>query len=116
MDTNNQDREREERYLRAQKRVESIRGFYTHLVVYICVNIFISYQQITENIEEGDTFQEALSNMESYSVWLAWGIGLAFHAFNVFVKKGMLGRNWEERKIEEYMDEEERKSGTNEYR
>ncbi|MGH1388468.1 2TM domain-containing protein [Kordia sp.] len=116
MDTNNQDREREERYLRAQKRVESIRGFYIHLVVYICINIFISYRQITENIDKGDTFQEALSDIENYSVWLAWGIGLAFHAFNVFVKKGILGRSWEERKIEEFMNEDERKSRENGYR
>ncbi|MFK7748402.1 MAG: 2TM domain-containing protein [Kordia sp.] len=116
MNSNNYDREREERYVRAQKRVENIRGFYVHLIVYICVNIFISYRRIAENMEDGATFQEAFLDIETHTLWLAWGIGMAFHAYNTFVKNGMLGSGWEARKIEEYMDEEERKSGKNEYR
>ncbi|MGK0414076.1 MAG: hypothetical protein ACJA1B_002296, partial [Polaribacter sp.] len=32
----------EHKYLLAKKRVEKIKGFYIHLVVYIIVNIFIS--------------------------------------------------------------------------
>ena len=38
-----------------------------------------------------------------------WGLGLAFHAFGVFVEDGRFGRNWEERKIREFMDQEEKK-------
>lgn len=38
-------------------------------------------------------------------VWplLGWGVGLAFHALAIFGLGGFLGREWEERKIEEIM-------------
>lgn len=104
-----QEYEKTQRYLRAEKKVNELKGFYIHLLVYICVNIFISYRVISENMEDGDTFQEAFFNLGTFIVWLAWGVGIAFHAFNVFVDNGILGRNWEERKIQEYMEEEERK-------
>ena len=44
--------------------------------------------------------------------WLpmfGWGIGLAFHAMSVYFENGRFGRNWEQRKIREYMEQEERK-------
>ena len=33
-----------QRYEQAKKRVEKIKGFYTHLVVYIIINIFIIFK------------------------------------------------------------------------
>ena len=41
---------------------------------------------------------------------LGWGMGIAFHAYKVFVNNGILGRDWEKRKIEQYMREEEEKT------
>ena len=38
-----------------------------------------------------------------------WGMGLLFHAYHVFVNNGILGKKWEQRKIEEFMREEEEK-------
>ena len=38
-----------------------------------------------------------------------WGIGLAIQAFRGFVNDGAFGRNWEKRKLEQYMQEEENK-------
>jgi hypothetical protein len=99
-------RKKSDSYLRAQKKVEEIKGFYIHLLVYLCVNLFISYKKISENLANGETFEQAFFDLGTFIVWLAWGIGLAFHAFNVFVENGVLGRNWEERKIRRYMEEE----------
>ncbi|WP_284460336.1 2TM domain-containing protein, partial [Chryseobacterium sp.] len=39
---------------------------------------------------------------------LGWGIGIAFHAVNVFG----IGKNWEEKKIRELMAEEKGKTKT----
>ncbi|MCH2194964.1 2TM domain-containing protein [Kordia sp.] len=103
------DQEQQDKYARAQKKVDNIKGFYTHLLVYICVNLFISIKKIVRNLDNGETFQEAFFDFGTYVVWIAWGIGIAFHAFNVFVDNGMLGRNWEELKIREYMKQEERR-------
>ncbi len=40
---------------------------------------------------------------------IGWGVGLAFHAADVFLIKGLFGTQWEKRKIEEYMQAEEDK-------
>ncbi|MDA8761988.1 2TM domain-containing protein, partial [Flavobacteriaceae bacterium] len=33
---------KEQQYLNAKKRVKEIKGFYSHLVIYMIINIFIS--------------------------------------------------------------------------
>jgi len=33
---------KEQKYIKAKKRVKKIKGFYTHFAVYIVVNIFLS--------------------------------------------------------------------------
>ena len=38
---------------------------------------------------------------------LGWGMGIAFHAYKVYVNDGVLGSGWEKRKIEKFMREEE---------
>ena len=40
---------------------------------------------------------------------LGWGIGVAFHGLNVFVLDNKAGKAWEERKIREFMGEEDYK-------
>ena len=39
-----------------------------------------------------------------------WGIGLAFHAMKVFNYMPFLGANWEEKKINELMENEKNKN------
>ncbi|WP_420572690.1 2TM domain-containing protein [Kordia sp.] len=101
------DHEKAQAYLRAEKKVKNIRGFYVHLLVYLCVNLFISIKKIMRNLDNGETFNEAFFDFGTFIVWLAWGIGLAFHAYSIFVKNGILGSEWEERKIREYMGRED---------
>lgn len=98
---------KEQSYIRAQKRVKDIKGFYTHLIVYISINIFISGIIIYGSMKSGVSFGEAISNFGVYSTPLFWGIGLFFHWFGVFGFKSLgLGKDWEERKIKEYMEKE----------
>ncbi len=93
-------------YHRAQKRVETIKNFYTHFIVYIVINTIISVFKIYDDLAEGTPFGEAFFEFGTFSVWMLWGIGLAIHAFSVFGLPYLLGPNWEERKIAEYMEEE----------
>jgi len=86
-----------ERYVRARKRVEELKEFYYGLLSY-CVVIpflFFIWYRFTPNTIQWFWFP-----------MFGWGIGLAFHAYKVFVNDGMLGKSWEERKIEKYMEEE----------
>jgi len=82
------------KYLRAKKRVDDLKGFYGNLISYCCVIpflIFINYQTYWG-------FQWFWFPL------FGWGIGLAIHAFTVFG----YGSDWEERKIREIMDKEDR--------
>ena len=90
-------------YHRALERVDRLRNFYYHASVYLVVNLVISVYKVIRNLNQGETFSEAFLDLNTFIVWLLWGIGLALHAFSVFGLPLLLGRNWEERKIEKYM-------------
>ena len=103
-----QDFKKEQSYIRAKKRVKDIKGFYIHAIVFVLVNIFISSIIIFGITSSGDSFSYAITNFGVYSTWIFWGIGLFFHWLGVFgVKSFGLGKDWEERKIREYMDDDE---------
>lgn len=97
----------EELYLRAKKRVEKIKKFYVHLVTYIAVNIFLIVMPQFNNIKAGHfTWHEGMFYMPFF-----WGIGLAFHALGVFVfgsDNRLFGKSWEDRKIKEFMEKDQR--------
>lgn len=95
----------EERYERARKKVKDIKGFYTHLTVYLLVNAGIILLRM-------GIFQGGLVNLEVpdwtyFTTPFFWGIGLAFHGLYVFQHKFSFFKRWEERKIKEYMDKDD---------
>lgn len=100
----------EQKYILAKKRVEKIAKFYKHLVVYILVNIFLTSIFIVGDMNDGITFNEAFSDYHNYKIWFFWGIGIAFRALNVFGTGIIFNNNWEERKIKEYMNQQDNKS------
>lgn len=95
----------EQRYLLAKKRVEKMSKFYKHLTVYMVVNIFLSAIFIVGDINDGDSLNDAIFNYHNYKIWLYWGIGIVFQALNVFTINTLFDKNWEEKKIKEYMNE-----------
>ncbi len=104
----------EQKYLLAKKRVDKIKGFYTHLLVYVAVNIFISIVIIVGLMKDDNhTFVQAISNFGVYATWLFWGIGMVFHWLGVFGTKSFFSKDWEEQKIKEYLEELKRKENGN---
>ena len=87
----------DENYLRARNHVEELKGFYYSLISYVIVIPFL----IFINYKFSWGFQWFWFPM------FGWGFGLAVQAFRVFVNDGAFGRNWEKRKIEEFMKEED---------
>lgn len=88
-----------EKYERAAKKVKRIKGFYSHLVVYIVVNLMIVIINI-QQLKPGESYFQ----WENFLTLGFWGIGLLAHALSVFMPDFIMGKNWEERKIQEYMD------------
>ena len=92
-----------ERYERAAKRVKRIKGFYTHAVVYVVVNLMIVIVNI-QNLDAGESYFQ----WQNFTTLGFWGIGLLAHGLSVFMPSIILGKNWEERKIKELMDNEKK--------
>ena len=95
--------EENDKYKRAKKRIDQLKGFYIHLLVYILVNLFILINIYISTVEDNENFWQ----WEHFFVCFAWGIGLTFHAINVFGINPFLGKDWEKRQIEKYMREDE---------
>ncbi|AXT50646.1 histidine kinase [Aquimarina sp. BL5] len=91
-------------YIRAQKRVAEERNFYTHLAIYIVINIiiFAVILELKDYIYDGYLWINLLSTP------VLWGIPLLIHGVWAFRKgkKLTLFKKWEDRKIKEYMNKE----------
>ncbi|MEM1003144.1 MAG: 2TM domain-containing protein [Bacteroidota bacterium] len=99
----------DKRLMRAKYRVSQLRSYYTHLLVYILVNLLISGVKISFALRAGDALSEALFSFNTLSVWVIWGIFLLIHTFRTFVLPFILGYDWEYRKLEQYVEEELRR-------
>jgi len=99
-------------YERARKRVDDIKGFFGHLIVYIVVNgvLLLTKENFNFFVEGNSAFGNSNFlngfNWETYGTPLLWGLGLSFHAICVFGKNPFLGKAWEERQIQKYIEED----------
>ncbi|MEN9488490.1 MAG: hypothetical protein RL494_755 [Bacteroidota bacterium] len=91
------------RYQEALQRVKKIKGFYTHLIVYIVINTIIFTLNVQHQKEGESIFQ-----FDNFGTALFWGIGLVAHGLSVFLPNFVLTKNWEERKIKELMEKEKK--------
>ena len=88
------------KYQRAQERVKKIKEFYGNLTAYLIIIpflAFINYRTTGFGIP-----------------WIifpviGWGIGVVFHASEAFGYHPILGKNWEEKKIRQYMNKSRNK-------
>lgn len=86
------------KYLKAKKRVEGMKMLYTNImmyVIFICALAGLNY------------YVNGLRH--PWFLWAAfgWGIGLFFQAIKVFNWTPFMGKNWEERKMKQFMEDEE---------
>lgn len=93
-----QTREERHKYLRAVNRMKEIKGFYTHLSVYLIVNLFIIVARWIKHEHQDFHFG---------SLPVLWGIVVLIHAATVYLPGFFLGKNWEEEKIKKLMKEYE---------
>ena len=86
----------DKRYEKAKERVEAIKGFYGNLASYcivIPILIFINYNS-------GTDFPWAIFPA------IGWGFGLTAHGLEAFGYNLFFGKNWEEKKMREFMDDD----------
>ncbi|WP_149303423.1 2TM domain-containing protein [Pareuzebyella sediminis] len=85
----------DKRYEKAKQRVENIKGFYGNVLAYCIVIPFL-----------------VILNYKTTSFpWVlfpifGWGFGVLIHGMEAFGFNPILGKGWEEKKMREYMDDE----------
>jgi len=80
-------------YLRAQEKVKKLRGFYGNLTSYCIIIPALAVFNFLSNSGFPWVIFPAIG----------WGIGLLFHGMEVFGYNPLLGKDWEEKKIKEFM-------------
>jgi hypothetical protein len=88
----------ENKYIKAKERVDRLKKFYSNLLSYMVFIAFLAGLNYYVNEWRSPWF-----------LWAAfgWGIGITIHAFKVFNWLPYMNKNWEDRKIKEYMNEED---------
>lgn len=87
------------KYVRAVERVEKLKEFYQNLASYVVVIPFL-------------VFINLYFSPGFHWFWfpaIGWGIGVIFHWLEANNYNVFLGRNWEERKIKEMMEEDNKR-------
>jgi len=87
-----------ERYEEARKQVKEIKSFYVHLFIYIVVNVFLIIINLKLTPE----------HLWFYWTTAGWGIGLFFHGLGAFKKVPFFGKDWEQNKINELMNKDQK--------
>ncbi len=92
---------KENNYIRAKDKVRKIKKFYTSLLSYIVFIAFMAGLNYYTNEWHSPWF-----------LWVAfgWGIGIIFHAFKAFEWMPYMNKNWEDRKIKEFMEQDDEPS------
>ncbi|MBV8327066.1 2TM domain-containing protein [Chryseobacterium sp.] len=91
-------------YQQAKRQVERLRRFYTHVFIYIAVNLVIVYFNYS-NLKPGESYFQG----KNFLTAIFWGIGVLGHGVMVFLPQTNLVRKWEEKKIRELMDQQKDK-------
>ncbi len=84
------------KYLSVKKQVQEIKAFYGNLVSYVTVILFLLFINLKYTPD----------HLWFFWPMLGWGIGLLFHGMKAFNFVPMLGQEWEQKKIKEFMEQE----------
>jgi len=91
----------QEKLERAQERVKAEKGFYGNLTAYCIIIPFLFFV---------NWFSSGLQIPWFLFAATGWGLGLFFHYMEVFNYNPLFGKDWEQRKIRKYMEEDDFKN------
>ncbi|TVZ55154.1 2TM domain-containing protein [Lutibacter sp. Hel_I_33_5] len=95
----------EQKLIRAKKKVASLKGYYFHLAIFIVVNSLIIFSKVTRNLENGETLEEAIYDINTFGTLFLWGVPMLLHTFKITGFGFFFGKKWEEKKINEYLND-----------
>ncbi len=90
---------------RARRRLKAVRDFWGHFWFYISVNTVFVLIDLADGTE-GDAF---LGLDWAYFPLIGWGAFVVAQGLSVFWFEGRFGGRWEERKLQQYTELEQRR-------
>jgi len=104
----------EDKYKRAKKKVNRIKGFYRHLTGYLSINIVITSVRLVHDMMDGVSFEASIWNLQTFFNWVPWGVAVLIHGIIALDMLSLfIGKNWEEKKIQEYIEKDKKDSTMN---
>lgn len=94
---------KEQFLIEAKKRAKKSMIFYVHLVGYI---IFVSLILYNFYILEEGPYKNNIISL-NLSILFAWTVFIIIHGINVFKGKQIFKKSWEDKKLEEFLSEDE---------
>lgn len=92
------------KYIQAKQRVKMLKRFYIHLFLFLIVNIALLFRLLLlEKDESMNVFVWVVLN-----IMITWSIGILIHAWIVFKGRLIFSKDYEDRKIEELMRENQK--------
>ena len=100
-----------EKYVKAKKRVDDIKGFYFHVIKFVIITLLILIfkgRVLEVFIEKGVEDKNVLQWMELniLAIPIIWGLVLLVMGLRLFVFKTNILESWEKRQIQKYLGEE----------
>ncbi|WP_318309043.1 2TM domain-containing protein [Flagellimonas crocea] len=86
----------EDRYIKARKKVERIKCFYHNLTAYCVIIPFLVFINMRTTDIPWSVFPA-----------IGWGMGLVVQWMAAYGHDPLFGKDWEERKIQEFMNDKE---------
>lgn len=101
-----------EKFIKARNRVDNIKRFYAHLVLFIFANglLLLFKDRIVDYAVSKGFNDPGFINWVSWNIYfipILWGLVLLVSGLYLFRFKGNFLKRWEERQIEKYMHEDD---------
>lgn len=92
----------------AYKKVKEIKHFYWRLTIYLIVNVAIIVSNLNDDFfqigNKGSDY--GIFDLKTYTIAIIWGIVVLVDALRIFGPNIFFTKNWEQKKIQKYMDRE----------
>jgi len=104
---------KENSYIKAEARVKELKIFYNHLlgyIVFLIVWLLFSHKISRFVLHRVSNPEERFINWIDINLWLTpviWGLILTIYGIYVFSNKFNFFRDWEQKKMEEFMNDDD---------
>ena len=95
------------KYIRAKTKVDQIKSFFRNIILYLFASaLFIIILLVMKSVGANNTAMGIIKYVAT-TTWYVWGIIILIHAVLIFGSRLIFGLNWEAKKIEQYMNEDQ---------